>query len=213
MRGLQRPSSQRETGAFGDADAAVLHGKVYGHGSTVRSGHGNLSRLVKGQQLLVKMVWWHQATAFCTHLNEKLNDKTLVVRLPTEAQWEYACRAGTRTRFYSGDSDSDLDAVGWYDANSGNKRHPVGQKKPNAFGLYDMHGNEKEWCQDLYSENYTTATTIDPLNVAGINRVLRGGSWENEPMLCRSARRSHYSSGSGNVSFGFRVIASPPPPY
>ena len=132
----------------------------------------------KGAQLPVETVSWDDATAFCTKLNEKLNDKTLAVRLPTEAQWEYACRAGTRTRFYSGDADSDLDAVGWCESNSGCTTHPVGQKKANAFGLYDMHGNVWQWCQDSYNKSYSTAPATDPLNDkrGSKPRVVRGGS-------------------------------------
>ena len=99
-------------------------------------------------------------------------------------------RAGTRTRFYSGDSESDLDAVGWYGANSGGTVHPVGQKKANTLGLYDMQGNLWQWCQDFYTENYATAPIIDPLNNKGAARVLRGGSWYFDPGICRSAYRS-----------------------
>jgi len=95
----------------------------------------------KGAQLPVETVSWNDAHNFCLKLNAQLQGQALEARLPTEAEWEYACRAGTRTRFYSGDADSDLDAVAWYRANSGNTTHPVGTKKANTFGLYDMHGN------------------------------------------------------------------------
>jgi formylglycine-generating enzyme required for sulfatase activity len=157
----------------------------------------------KGANLPVEMISWDDATAFCSKLNEKLNDKTLAVRLPTEAQWEYACRAGTRTRFYSGDADSDL---GWSYSNCGDTTHPVGQKKPNAFGLYDMHGNVWQWCQDCYNENYAAASIIDPLNDEGAERVLRGGSWGDT--ACRSARRCHSSPVNRGGIAGFRVVVS-----
>jgi formylglycine-generating enzyme required for sulfatase activity len=167
----------------------------------------------KGAQLPVDSVSWDDATAFCSKLNETLHDKTLAVRLPTEAQWEYACRAGTRTRFYSGDADSDLDAVGWYESNSGNTTHPVGQKKPNAFGLYDMHGNVWQWCQDFYSENYSSSPIKDPLNDKGAAHVHRGGSWYLNGAGCRSAYRSSADGVYSVSTHAFRVIASPPPAF
>jgi formylglycine-generating enzyme required for sulfatase activity len=112
-------------------------------------------------------------------------------RLPTEAEWEYACRAGSTTRFYSGDDDQALYGVGWYNGNSGDKPHPVGQKKPNAWGLYDMHGNLWEWCEDGYGE-YPNGDQVDPTGPAqGAECVLRGGSWLNDSGDCRSATRKN----------------------
>jgi len=130
-------------------------------------------------------------------------------RLPTEAEWEYACRAGTTTRFCSGDAESDLKGVAWYGAYIGGKTHRVGQKKPNAWGLYDMHGNVWEWCADwlgCYSEEAIT----DPQGPSrGADRLLRGGSWFYDPWACCSAFRFGYNS-VGRFDFGFRVVVGVP---
>lgn len=114
------------------------------------------------------------------------------LRLPAEAEWEYACRAGTRARYWSGDLETDLDRVGWYDDNSKGRLHPVGEKEPNPFGLYDMHGNVWEWCEDDWHENYEGAPKesgpwID--HPRGARRVMRGGGWGNSARNCRSAFR------------------------
>src|SRR5262249_48320217 len=120
-------------------------------------------------------VSWFEANNFCARLSEKLHRR---VRLPTEAEWEFAARAGSITRFYTGDSELDLDLVGWYDKNSGGKLHPVGQKRPNYFGLYDMHGNAAEWCSDWYCmDYYGLEDRTDPKGVRyGFRRIARGGS-------------------------------------
>jgi formylglycine-generating enzyme required for sulfatase activity len=115
------------------------------------------------------------------------------VRLPSEAEWEYACRAGTRTRFCSGDADADLESVAWYGANSGDKTHPVGEKASNAWGVHDMHGNVWEWCLDRHG-NYGAEAVTDPQGpTQGADRVLRGGSWYFSPGYCRSACRDWIS--------------------
>ncbi|MEI6235330.1 MAG: formylglycine-generating enzyme family protein [Planctomycetota bacterium] len=164
----------------------------------------------KGPQNPVETVSWDEAAAFCKQLNERLRTQALEARLPTEAQWEYACRAGTKTRFYSGDADSDLDAVAWYEGNSKNTTHPVGTKKPNAFGLYDMHGNVWQWCQDAYKEDYEKLNATDPVNdVQGAARVLRGGSCYNIPEYCRSAYRYGYGPDDRGSRLGFRVVLVP----
>jgi formylglycine-generating enzyme required for sulfatase activity len=130
------------------------------------------------------------------------------VSLPTEAQWEYACRAGTKTAFGFGDDDTDLRDYAWYAANSGGKTHPVGQKKPNAWGLYDMHGNVWEWCSDWWADSYANAGTRDPEGPdSGICRVLRGGSWLYSPWYCRSAGRIRYDPGLRDDGSGFRVVS------
>ncbi|GBC61833.1 hypothetical protein DENIS_2795 [Desulfonema ishimotonii] len=131
------------------------------------------------------------------------------LRLPTEAQWEYACRAGTATRYYTGDTEAGLDRIGWYGLNSGGILHPVGEKEPNAFGLYDMHGNVYEWCQDWYG-NYPADTVTDPVGPEnGSNRVGRGGSWSYDAWCCRSAYRRFDSPDSRLIYYGFRLALSP----
>ena len=125
------------------------------------------------------------------------------VRLPTEAEWEYACRAGT-----TGDYAGNLDEMGWYDQNSGKQTHPVGQKKPNPWGLYDMHGNVWEWCWDWRDAKLEGGT--DPVGPAsGSSRVFRGGSWGRFAFRCRAANRyGYYPSGCGN-NIGFRAVLPP----
>lgn len=133
-------------------------------------------------------------------------------RLPSEAEWEYACRAGTTTRFYSGDTEKDLARVAWYGVNSGDNRdnlHPVGEKEPNAFGLYDMHGNVWEWVEDDFHDSYKGAPSDGR---AWVNkprsgrRVLRGGSWNFNEDNCRSAYRNRYYPDYRNYIIGFRVL-------
>jgi len=134
-------------------------------------------------------------------------------RLPTEAQWEYACRAGTKTRFCSGDADAGLAEYAWCNANSGSTTHPVGTRKPNAWGLHDLHGNVWEWCGDWYGEyGGGWMPKQDPTGPAtGSGRVLRGGSWLNPPTICRSSNR--YRLGpAGRYSLGFRVVMVPAGP-
>jgi type 1 glutamine amidotransferase len=133
--------------------------------------------------------------------------------LPTEAEWEYACRAGSNTRFSFGNFDTALSVYGWYSNNSANKAHPVGQKKPNAFGLYDMHGNVWEWCSDWYDENYyTSSPSADPTGPEiGGSRVLRGGSWVDfNPKSCRSAGRFYDQNWDSSFlkanNWGFRIV-------
>jgi formylglycine-generating enzyme required for sulfatase activity len=150
---------------------------------------------------------WDAAVEFCKKVSAKTGKE---VRLPTEAEWEYACRAGTKTRFSFGDLDTDFAAYGWYKGNAGGKTNPVGQKKPNAWGLYDMYGNACEWCSDGYAP-YAGASVSDPQGSgAGDRRVVRGGSAsEGSPSRCRSAQRCWGDPGlrSGNFGgpVGFRV--------
>ena len=148
-------------------------------------------------------VSWDDAIAFIARLNAQKDGYSY--RLPTEAEWEYACRAGT-----TGDYAGDLDAMAWYDKNSGNKTHDVGTKLPNAFGLFDMHGNVWEWCQDWYHDSYNGAPTDGSAWLSGGEqkyRVLRGGSWVNVATFLRSANRVWITPDARNNPFGFRVVA------
>ncbi|MBQ4142443.1 MAG: SUMF1/EgtB/PvdO family nonheme iron enzyme, partial [Thermoguttaceae bacterium] len=158
----------------------------------------------KGSQNPVENVSWKECDDFCEKLSGKLG---LTVSLPTEAQWEYACRAGT-TGAYAGD----LDEMGWYGSNSGSKTHPVGQKKPNGWGIYDMHGNVWEWCSDWY-DSHSASPTSDPTGPnSGLNRVNRGGGWYDFAQFCRSANRDGSPPYGRSNILGFRpVLASPAP--
>ncbi|HUD46445.1 MAG TPA: SUMF1/EgtB/PvdO family nonheme iron enzyme [Candidatus Baltobacteraceae bacterium] len=134
-------------------------------------------------------------------------------RLPTEAEWEYACRAGTATKFYFGDSDDDLKTYGWFRDNSDSKPHIVGQKKPNAWKLYDMAGNLWEWCNDYYgTKYYQSSPKENPHGPAqGEKRVLRGGAWSSSPDNCASSARNCDESGATDIcltmdSSGFRCV-------
>jgi formylglycine-generating enzyme required for sulfatase activity len=153
----------------------------------------------KGQDLPIENVSWDEVQGFISRLNAR-NDG-YVYRLPTEAEWEYACRAGT-----TGDYAGSLDAMAWYSSNSGSRTHPVGQKQPNAWGLYDMHGNVWEWCQDWYG-GYPTGAVTDPKGAeSGSGRVTRGGSWINSAANCRSALRGISSPGYRFIYLGFRLV-------
>ena len=154
----------------------------------------------------VENVSWNDAQAFCQKLNEKTGKK---YRLPSEAEWEYACRAGTQTRYYFGDDEKLLGEYAWYSENSGSKTHPVEQKKPNNWGLYDMHGNVWEWCEDGWHENYQNAPKDGSSwnnNHSQTNlRILRGGSWGSDPRNCRSAYR--FYDVDRYYFNGFRVVS------
>ena len=150
---------------------------------------------------------WNDAMAFCTALSKKTGR---TVRLPTEAEWEYACRAGTTTAYSFGDDPSKLGDYAWYGDNAREKgeeyTHPVGVKKPNAWGLYDMHGNVWEWCADWYVDDAKTDIR-DPKGPADRNfRVLRGGSWCDYPQYCRAAHRARFTPGYRDYDNGFRVV-------
>ncbi len=170
-------------------------------------------------------VSWNDAVAFCKWLSRKEGKS---YRLPTEAEWEYACRAGTTTRYYSGDDPETLAKVGnvadatakakfpdWNWAIKANDGYvftsPVGSFKRNAFGLYDMHGNAWQWCADWYGAEYYAKSPADDLTGpdSGNDRVLRGGSWFYGPINSRSAIRSRVSPDSRNYVTGFRVSRTP----
>src|SRR5262249_8854935 len=135
------------------------------------------------------------------------------VRVPTEAEWEYSCRAGTATLYYSGDKVQDLDRVGWYLGNAGKSTHPVGEKTPNAFGLYDMHGNLWQWCQDWFAyAHYTTAPVENPHGAGpGTCRIFRGGSWRSAFRDCCSTNRNDVYPSVRYDILGFRVVVELPP--
>jgi formylglycine-generating enzyme required for sulfatase activity len=157
----------------------------------------------------VETVFWADAVEFCGKLSAMPAEKTAghVYRLPTEAEWEYACRAGTTTAYGFGDDASGLGDYGWFDDNSDSSTHSVGEKKPNAWGLYDMHGNVWEWCQDWYGD-YPSGSATDPTGATSGYGVIRGGSWVNNAGSCRSANRRRSTPEGRSSYLGFRVLRS-----
>jgi len=171
----------------------------------------------KGAGSPVEQVSWDDAVEFCRKLTDKCANAQVgaglkpapTFRLPTEAEWEYACRAGNRGKWCFGDDEAELGDYAWYSANSGSTTHPVAQKKPNAWGLYDMHGNVWEWCADWYGD-YPTDDANDPQGPSsGSYRVLRGGSWNSNPGNCRSANRNDLVPSFRYYNLGFRVVVAP----
>jgi formylglycine-generating enzyme required for sulfatase activity len=162
----------------------------------------NPSRFKGSERLPVETASWDDCQEFVKKVSAM---GQRVCRLPTEAEWEYACRAGTTTRFYSGDDDGSLVRIAWYHGNSGNKTHEVGGKTANAFGLYDMSGNVWEWCSDWHGA-YANAEENDPVGPGGgIARVRRGGGWGDGPKSCRSAVRDRSAPDARAGDVGFRV--------
>ncbi len=159
----------------------------------------------KGDDRPVERVSWNDAIDFCGKLTERERaagrlPAGFIYTLPTEAQWEYACRAGT-----TGPRAGDLDAMVWYTRNSGNTTHPVATKQPNAWGLYDMNGNVMQWCLDKTGP-YPGGAVVDPVGSAfGTSHILRGGSWNGDPALCRSASRVSNAPAVRYNRVGFRV--------
>ena len=163
-----------------------------------------------GPEAPVERVNWNHARAFCAKLQARLPSalSEAVVRLPREAEWEYAARADTGS---SGDEDAAarerLDDVAWHVRNSGGRTRAVGRKKPNGWGLYDILGNVWEWCGDA-KRKYTSSSQTDPVGV-GWSRVLRGGSWYDLPRFCRIASRYEHAPGFSADFIGFRVLVAP----
>ncbi len=185
---------------------------------------------IKQPENPVEQVDWYHAALYCNmrSLKEGLkacyDPKTLACdfeasgyRLPTEAEWEYACRAGNQTKYSFGDDTSKLRAAAWFKGNANQAPHPVGQKSPNPWGLYDMHGNVAEWCHDIYSETYYQKKEAnDPRGPAtGDKRVLRGGSWRTSEDGCRSTARNSENprfadACFGSDAYGFRCVKKAP---
>jgi formylglycine-generating enzyme required for sulfatase activity len=167
----------------------------------------------KGVRNSVEMVSWNEANDFCAKATMELRQRKLlsekeVLRLPSEAEWEYACRAGSTTRYSFGDEADQLKDFAWFKGNSKGEDPPVGKKKPNAWGLYDMHGYVWEWCADAWHPSYQDAPTDGSAWDArdAKERVLRGGSWADGADECRCAYRQHLPPQKRSDTVGFRCV-------
>lgn len=208
--------------------------RVMGANPSFFSSRGEGQELVANQateSLPVEMVDWHDAVQFCNRLSQQetllpcysLSDETWNTqngtgyRLPLEGEWEYACRSGTTTVYSAGDTDVDLEAVGWTNTNAQGRTHPTGRLKPNAFGIYDMHGNVREWLQDgwdaAFYQQFQNQPAVDPFCplIEKEHRTIRGGDWNGSLLRCRSADRVYdFIQMRGNY-LGFRVVLLIPP--
>jgi formylglycine-generating enzyme required for sulfatase activity len=183
----------------------------------------NPSQFKGSDDLPVESVSWFDAVAFCNKLSERENRKPRYqiegdavtnlggdgYRLPTEAEWEYACRAGSTTRYPFGDNEAELGSFAWFEGNSDLETHPVGQRRPNGWGLYDMLGNVLEWCWDgCAPDYYKNSPPDDPAGPPGADaRVLRGGGWLDLARYCRPAYRDRATPETRGSVNGFRVAA------
>ena len=168
---------------------------------------GSNPSVVKGDDLPVHNVSWQEAHDYCLKLGKQVGKD---VRLPTEAQWEYACRAGTTTAYYSGNTIGDLDKIAWYGANSGGKPHPGGQKLANAWGVYDMLGNIREFVEDLYTNEPLTDAT-DPTGAKDgdpKNHVVRGAAFTANAATALNCRAGSRRPTESLKSTGFRIIVA-----
>jgi formylglycine-generating enzyme required for sulfatase activity len=200
---------------------------------------GRVVKEVNSSNHPVESVSWTEAAEFCVRLSDLREERETrrVYRLPTEAEWEYACRATSKTAYSFADNRRDLESHAWFGNNSGVKKldadyfkvlaldgdklnrtwesarcatHPVGEKKPNAWGLYDMHGNVEEWCAD-WKGSYPRRMVIDPMGPkGGTHRVVRGGGWSSSGIKCRSASRDGSSPWGQFINTGFRVALTVP---
>ncbi len=166
----------------------------------------------RGNELPVETVSWNEAVSYCKHLSELPDEKSAgrVYRLPSEAEWEYACRATSGASYSNGDSDVLLDEHAWFGEGAQGKTHPVGIKKANRWGIFDMHGNVLEWCQDWYEVHSVDDATDSEVPPIGSCRVIRGGSWVGMAYGCRASIRLNAAPTDRKPYIGFRVAMSLP---
>ncbi len=190
--------------------------------------HENPSYTIGDSTLPVEKVSWFEAARFCNRLSDTYGLKRCYdetswecdfsqngFRLPTEAEWEYACRAGTNSLYYTGNTTADLAEAAWFGnielGNCDNIPHPAGMRKPNAWGLYDMHGSQWEWCNDWYDSAYYRNNP--PANPTGPDngglKVIRGGSWISNPEFCRADTREMYKPELNYYDIGIRLVCRP----
>lgn len=190
------------------AEFRQVMGRNPSHFSPEGPGRERLADQDTGR-LPVESVTWSDAEEFCRRLSGSQGEHSArrVYRLPTEAEWEYACRAGSATRWWYGDADAELDACAWLTPAAGNSTHPIGRKRANPWGLRDVYGNVFEWCSDWFAADYYRHSPAqDPIGPAtGVERVIRGGSWWNRADHCRSAARVG-APRDGSELIGFRVL-------
>lgn len=159
----------------------------------------------RGSRLPVEQVSWNDCQTFISKLNSMTGKR---FRLPTEAEWEFACRGGTKSQGYKYSGSNSLGIVAWYDDNSGTRTHDVGMKSPNELGIFDMSGNVWEWCSDWYG-NYSSSSQTNPTGPSsGSYRVKRGGSWAYNASYCRSSKRWCYAPGDRCLDLGLRLVLS-----
>ena len=165
----------------------------------------------KCEECPVENVSWNEVQDFIMKLNKKVRDG-YTYRLPTEAEWEYAARGGTQTAYFFGEDEGKLGEYAWFNKNSEGTTHPVKQKKPNRFGLYDIYGNVWEWVEDWYAEDLTSLPSVDPKGPSiGSCRVIRGGGWGSGAKTLRSAARGYsFPSYRYDGDVGFRVVRTKP---
>jgi formylglycine-generating enzyme required for sulfatase activity len=216
-KGDEQPVHSVTLEAFHLGEAEVTQGQYLAvMGANPSFFHGDDS-------LPVEKVTWYEAVNFCNRLSDLCGlercynrqfhtcmfEKT-GFRLPTEAEWEYACRAGTASPYSTGESGRSLMGAAWFDANSGKHTHPVRLKNPNPWNLYDMHGNVWEWCNDWYDSGYYRhSPSIHPKGPEdGYNRVLRGGSWNYFEYCCQSSYRAFHEPERRYNDIGFRIACS-----
>jgi len=206
-----------------DITRAFMIGAVPVTQELYRAVTGEAPSPVEGNESPVENVSWFDAVRFCNELSFGLNlDPAYKIegdslewdrespgfRLPTEAEWEYSCRAGSTSRFACSDLESSLEGMAWYRKNSGDQTHSVSRKEPNAWGIFDMHGNVWEWVWDWYAQ-YSGVQASEPVGPkTGSSRVLRGGSWRSTARYCRSAYRGDYKPGYRASYLGFRLSRS-----
>jgi len=225
---IQIPGGQFMMGTKGEADATphqAFVGPYYMDKFLVTQGQyqrimGDNPSRWKGDKNPVEQVRWSDAVKFCNKRSEleglqpcydlktwQCNFEANGYRLPTEAEWEFACRAGSATEYFFGDTPSKLGEYAWFEKNSGGRPHPVGQKRPNALGLYDICGNVWQWCNDFYAvDYYPQAPRENPRGPkTAQTKVVRGGAWRFSDDNCRAGYRYNENPGYADVCFGYDI--------